>query len=580
MKRKLIIVIACIGLVTSGCEDFLEQTPKGVLGTEALANREGIEALLIGAYALVDGKDSYFNYQWEGSNTNWVFGSMAGGDAHKGLQSATFIEIDQICGYESIPGNYYFNSKWQLVYEGVARCNSMLRSLAIAPDLQDAEKLNFEAQAKGLRGFFHFEGKRMWNNVPYIDENINPYESKNDTDIWPEIEADLQFAFDNLAGDGMEIGRLNKWAAGAFLAKVYMTQGKFAAAKSLLEDIYTNGVQPTGVKYSLNNTFGEIFSLEGRNTPESVFAIQSSVNDGASGFNGNSDYTLNYPNQANEFPYFGFSGFQPSQELVNSFRTDANGHPYLDGSYNNSDKAVISDDGIESWDTFTPDSEPLDPRLDVTVGRRGIPFLDWNFGAAHPGKDWIIDQQYGGPYTPKKMVFRQVEVYDGLVDYTSYPTASAVNYCLIRFADIILWLAECEAEIGSLDKARGYVNEIRVRAANPDGFVLGEYSADPAANYVIAEYPGSGAPFDSKENALKAIRFERKLEFALEGHRFFDLVRWGEAQTEINKYLQYESTLRDFYKGKTFQPTDLYYPIPQSQIDLMGTDKLKQNEGY
>lgn len=563
----------------SGCQDFLEQTPQGVLGTNALATRQGVEGLLTGAYALLDGKDSYFNYQWEGSNTNWVFGSMAGGEAHKGLQPATFIEIDQIVGYEAVPTNYYFNAKWQLLYEAIARCNSTLKALKITSELTENERVSYEAQAKALRGFFHFEAKRMWNMVPFIDENEDPYEADNNSDIWSEIESDLQFAFANLPATGLEIGRINKWAAGAFLAKVYLYQKKFTDAKPLLEDIYINGTQPTGTKYKLNDKFQDNFSLAARNSPESVFAVQSSANDGSGGLNGNSDFTLNYPNQSNEFPYFGFSAFQPSQELVNSYRTDENGLPYLDGSYNEPDKSVVSDDGIESWDYFEPDAGNLDPRLDLTVGRRGIPFLDWNFGAAHPGKDWIADQAYGGPYSPKKMIFQQSEIYDGLVDYASYPTSSAINYPLVRFADVILWLAECEAEVGSLDKARTYVNEIRARAANPESWVLGEYSTEPAALYVIAEYP-AGASFDTKENALRAIHFERKLELALEGHRFFDLVRWGEAEQQLNNYLTYEQTLRSFYAGKTFQTNDIYFPIPQKQIDLMGIDKLKQNDGY
>jgi hypothetical protein len=579
MKTKLIILLAVINLVVSGCQDFLEQKPQGVLGTNALATRQGLDGLLTGAYALLDGKDSYFSYQWEGSNTNWVFGSMAGGDAHKGLQPATFVEIDQIVGYEALPGNYYFNAKWQLLYEAIARCNSTLKTLKITSDLTEDERVSYEAQAKALRGFFHFEAKRMWNMVPFIDENENPYEADNNSDIWPEIESDLSFAFDNLPVEGMEIGRFNKWAAGAFLAKVYLYQKKFTEAKPLLEDVYTNGTQPTGTKYKLNDKFQDNFSLATRNSPESVFAVQSSANDGSSGFNGNSDFTLNYPTQGNEFPYFGFSAFQPSQELVNSYRTDENGLPYIDGSYNDPDKVVKSDDGVESWDYFEPDAGNLDPRLDLTVGRRGVPFLDWNFGDGHPGKDWIADQEYGGPYSPKKMIFQQSEIYDGLVDYASYPTSSAINYSLIRFADVILWLAECEAEVGSLEKARAYVNEIRARAANPEGWVKAPYSTEPAALYVIAEYP-AGAPFDTKENALRAIHFERKLELALEGHRFFDLVRWGEAEEQLNNYLTYEQTLRSFYAGKTFQPNDVYFPIPQTQIDLMGIDKLKQNNGY
>ena len=264
---------------------------------------------------------------------------------------------------------------------------------------------------------------------------------------------------------------------------------------------------------------------------------------------------------------------------MNSYRTDNSGLPLLSGAYNDPVNIVIDDDGKESDDnSFVEDTGNLDPRLDWTVGRRGIPYYDWG---VHPGKAWIRNQTYGGPYSPKKNVYRKSQT--GQYVDQSWPGGpfNANNYTMIRFADIILWLAECEVEVGSLDKAREYVNMIRARAANPGGFVRESDSNNASANYVIGLYT-AGYPFDNRENARKAVHFERKLELAMEGHRFFDLVRWGEAPNTIEAYLNYEKTKRvESLKDARFDAgVDEYYPIPQLQIDLMGPSILEQNPGY
>src|SRR5690606_1455652 len=245
------------------------------------------------------------------------------------------------------------------------------------------------------------------------------------------------------------------------------------------------------------------------------------------------------------FPYgdspFGCCGFyQPTIDLVDSYRTDANGLPYID-DYNST--VVTNDLGISSDAPFTPYSGTLDPRLDRTVGRRGIPYLDWG---NHPGQKWIRDQNYSGPYAPKKNIFPQ-ETADEYWDKSSWAPGSAININIIRFADVLLMAAEAEAQAGSLDKALEYVNEVRNRAANPATFVykyidpanpLDGVTSTPAANYRISPY--ADGTFTSKEVALKMIYFERKLELAMEGHRFFDLVRWGIAAATLNTYFAFE----------------------------------------
>ena len=580
MKRFLyfLLCLVLVGLTYSCGKSFLERNPKGTLDENALANKKGVEALLIGAYSVLDGYVDGVIGGWESAGSNWVYGGISGGDAHKGTDGGDQSSINPIERFEHVPTNEYFNIKWSVVYEGVARCNSVLRVMAKATDINAADVTRITAEARFLRGHYHFEAKKMYKNVPYIDETITDFKVPNNTDIWPKIEADLKFAYDNLSEIMSAKGRVNKWAAAALYGKALLYQGKYAEAKTVFDQVYTNGKTATGIKYKLLEKFHDCFDAETENSSESVFAIQYSVGDGApNAANGGWGDVLNFPYNSGPGGCCGF--YQPSQDLVNSFQVDANGMPFID-NYN--DNEVKSDAGLTSAEPFTPTTVPLDARLDWTVGRRGIPYLDHG---KHPGSDWIRLQSYGGPYSPVKNVFTKAEK-DKLNDksfWTSGVTAS--NYNLIRFADVILMLAECEVEVGSLEKARQYVNEIRARAANPAGFV--KDGAVDAATYKVGLYT---TPWVDKALARKAVHFERKLELAMEGHRFFDLVRWGEAKATLDAYFKYESgSLKPIKNARTYLKDPSvpvfqagkheYFPIPQTQIDL-SSGTLKQNPGY
>lgn len=573
MKKKFSIKHISLGLafLLAACQDnFLDQPPIGQIDQGLLNNEAGALAILVGAYSLLDGQGA--GGSWDASGANWVYGGICGSDAYKGAAATEQPEITSIERFESLPTSSYFRNKWRTVYDGVGRANDAIRAIKTAEDISEANEVTFTAEARFLRGHYHFEAKKMWNNVPYIDENVTDYRLPNNQNIWPQIEADFKFAYDNLPEDQLQVGRANKWAAAAYLAKTYMFQGKFADAKPLLEKIITDGKNANKLKYQLVNRFHDNFRAATKNNLESVFEIQYSVNDGANGGNGGAGEVLNFPN-------FGRAGdccglYQPSQNLVNAFKTDTLGLPLLD-SFNKED--VKNDEGLQSSQTFVPYTGNLDPRLDWTTGRRGIPYLDWG---NHPGRSWIFDQNYSGPYSPKKNVFYKAE--EGINTQASSFLKGYVanNYRMIRFADVLLWAAECEVEIGSLDKARDYVNQIRKRAANTDGFVKGT-DGKASAKYVIGLYE---KPWTDKEMARTAVRFERRLELAMEGHRFFDLVRWGIADSEINAYLEQEQKKRQYLKGAIFKKgKSEYFPIPQASIDLSskgGLPTLKQNPGY
>jgi len=382
----------------------------------------------------------------------------------------------------------------------------------------------------------------------------------------------------------------------------------------LLEEIVAKG------NYKLATNFHDNFKASTNNNSESIFEVQYSVNDGApGGENGNIGSTLNYP--------YGGGGittccgfFQPSQNLVNAFQTDADGLPLLT-DFNNED--VTNDMGIDAYSewksgtaykkdqyasitvnnietaykalsdntgqkpsdfpavwkqVFTESDANLDPRLDWTVGRRGIPYLDWG---VHPGRTYVRDQAYAGPYSPMKHVMNRADI--GSATFVGNPRLNANNYRMIRLSHVLLWLAEIAVAPGAtqdLEAARGYVNLIRARAANPIGWVKNA-DGTPAANYVIGEYT---VPFASADEATRAVQFEERLEFAMEGHRRFDLVRWGIADQTLNAYYLVEGTKRGYLDKVKFIPNKHeYFPIPLQEIlnsQIGGQVTLTQNPGY
>lgn len=578
---KLFMLAVATGIYFYSCgKTYLDKRPLGQVDETALANKKGVEGLLIGAYSLLDGiggnKSDFYS-----AASNWIYGSISGSEAYTGSEdgdgprNATLpAEIFSTL----IPTNAALASKWGTVYDGVQRANDVLRIMAKAKDISAEDQKRIAAEVKFLRAHYHFEAKKIWNKVPYIDETITyengSYRVSNEKDIWPDIENDLKYAVDNLAITPYQgaVGRANRYTATALLAKAYLFQKKFPEAKPLLEVIINSG------KYQLVN-FHDNFNPETKNSKESIFSVQMSVNDGAIGQNGNYGDVLNFPHGflVGMQPGFCCGYFLPSQYLVNHFKTDAvTGLPDFD--HFNDDPVVKNDEGVESTDPFTPYTSTLDSRLDWTVGRRGIPYLDWG---NHPGKDWIRSQHLNGPYSPKKNSYyksQQTRLTDASF-WSNGATANNVN--LIRYADVLLWAAEVEIEIGDLNRAREYVNQIRRRAANPSGWVKNT-DGTPAANYKVGEY---ATAWTDKEFARKAVRYERTLELAMEGHRFFDLVRWEIADTEINAYLQKEKTLRTYLNNAVFKKgCNEYFPIPQTQIDLSaGTDgkaKMIQNPCY
>ena len=338
-----------------------------------------------------------------------------------------------------------------------------------------------------------------------------------------------------------------------------------------MSEVVTSGTNPAGQKAGLEEKYGDIFDAEYRNGVESIYTVQYSVNDGSGGNNAGNGEVLNFPYKGGGGSPGGCCGFfNPTQDFVNSFRTDASGLPFLDNSYNN--EKVTNDQGVAVDASYIEYAGALDPRLDWSVGRRGIPYWDWG---PHTGQDWIRDQSYSGPYNGKKQVYKKSQ--EGTLtevgNWTSGWTAN--GYRLIRYADAMLLLAECKAMTNDGDLGLAQVNAIRTRAGNTAGFVREDDDSADAANYVIGTY-GS---FASQAAAMTAIKMERKLELGQEGHRYYDLQRWGDVESDLSRIMAHEKTMEwgsALYGSSSIGAEDVNFPIPQRQIDL-GLGNIVQN---
>lgn len=580
IKKSLTVAGVSTALLLGGiaCKDsFLSIPVTGQLSSAQLTSAPGLQNLAVSAYASLNGR----GFGWFGSSFNWLWGGVTGGEANKGSNAGDQSTAVFVQNFTISPTTGPLNDKWGGMYEGISRANALLRTVAVAaPEVTDVLKKTLTGESRFLRGHYYFELKKTFNMAPYVDETVDYGAGitavPNNTDLWPKIEADFKYAYDNLPEVQSAAGRANKWAAASYLAKAYMYEKKFAEAKALFDLIIANGMTANGKKYALLANFTDNFNAAKSNNEEAVFSIQNAANTGDVN-NANPDMVLNYPyGSGPPTQPAGCCGFfQPSFDMANSFRTTAGGLPLLDGSYNAAGNELKNDQGIDSKAPFTPDAGPVDPRLDYSVGRRGLPYLDWGI---HPGVSWIREQTYGGPYSPKKFIYYKSQD-KTLTDVSSWTDGySTINFDIIRYADVLLMAAEAEIEVGSLETARNYINMIRARAANKAVYVV-DASGNPAANYVISQYT---TPFAGQDAARTAVRFERKLELSGEGHRFYDLVRWGIAAPVLNAYLTYESKKLPgtFGAGIFTAGKNEYMPIPQTQIDRQGTTVLKQNSGY
>ncbi len=601
------VTIVLLAMSYSCSEDFLTKEPLGSTSENVFYDAKGIDALLTGTYAMVGGS-SLWDVSWGASIQNWTYGSVASDDAYKGSEVTDQVPVNDIERWEVQSTNGYPANKWKLdIGMGVDRANKTLKVINATLEqgkITEDEANNFRAEARFLRALFYFEARLVFGDyLPIItEETEDPKQVSNENPKGAVLDQiivkDLNFAIDHLPETQAQIGRPTKYAAMALEARALLQDLRYDAAKPLLDAIIKSG------KFSLMPNFIDNFNIETNNNAESIWEIQANVNDISQSLNAEMGIGLNWPHGGDIGMCCGFH--QPSQNLVNAYKVNDDGLPMFK-TFDDTDLA--NDAGISSDEAFEVDPHPVDPRLDFTVSRRGIPYKDWGINR---GSNWVRKQADGGPYLPaSKPFFKKSERYT-LSTTTGWMSGiNANNYRYLRYSHVLLWRAEVAAYEGDLKKALDLVNEIRERAGHKVvmGKVLinklpasvypwGEGTTDadyltggavdwtqPAANYKVGLYKA----FANKDAAMTAVQWEQRLEFATEGFRFFDLRRWddlpnkigGKSMAEIlNSFAVNDKRVRaSFMNGANFSDADKFMPIPQSQLDLQ-PGVLVQRPGY
>lgn len=595
IKRKFwigTVVVLIAGTFLYGCEDFLNQPPQGSLDANTLANASGVEATLIAAYRALDNPDG-FSLQ-AGAASNWAFSSITSDDAYKGTEATDDAVGTQMEQYNWSTGGAdgRFNDTWRKQFEGVNRANSAIQLLNQVRDNQpgaisDADANSIRGEALFLRAHYHFDLWQKFENIPYYTEEDDSFIKTNQgVDVVGNLVSDLQEAISLLPDSPRngEPGRATSWSAKAYLGMVHTWNGDYAAARTVLEDVVNNG--PFALEENYHHVWTGFSDLY--NGPETVLAYQASSNDGEpNGNNANFGERLNFPHSGSPFGCCGFH--QGSQNLVNFFKVDGSGLPLaMAGGAN----GLSVFDATRSWNAqdtefdATQNTVPVDPRIDWTVGRDGVPYKDWGPHA----ESWIRQPAFGGPYSPKKNVHESGSDAQSNVGWVN-TQLNSVKIHILRYADVMLQLAEAYVETGSPELARPLINQLRTRAGvaaqgpGADRATIAVPINDPSitwANYQIGLYPAGS--FSDVNYARAAVRAERRLELGMEGTRLFDLQRWGILEPTLNNYIAVEQGRRE-YLNASAQVTERYYrfPIPSVQIELSqqdGASTLTQNPGW
>jgi starch-binding outer membrane protein, SusD/RagB family len=580
MKKINILLLAVIVFFSACSEDFLDSKPKGKLSDELLNSADGIDALCVAAYSALAGPEGS-NLAFLSPTSNWIYGDVRAETAYKG--GGGINDLWEYHAFETFNGVYPDNGlldrKWFHMYISVQRANNAIRRLNAVSEQEVKEKNIRLGEMKFLRAHFFFELSRLFNKIPYFDENVNIEDYvkiRNDEftrdQILEKIAKELEEAAALLPARQVQKGRATKFAALAYQAKVtlyraYKQDDKNAVVsidQTLLNQVVSLCEQVEKGGYDLLKDFQQLSMVEYENGIESIFAIQYSIADGTDLGRINWSNLLNAPRG---LAYNGDGFFQPSQNLVNSYKTSANGTPLID-NYNNSNIMTVQD-ALDN---------PVDPRLDFTVGRIGVRWK--NYTVEPYSASWAREPAAYGYYHTKKFLVSPESPFM----VKGWPWGgSALNQDIIRFADVILWKAEALIELGRHNDAIPAINKVRQRAKNSRYVLAWNNTSDTdyAANYNIDIYkPGINCDW-TQDFARKALRFERKLELAMEGERFFDLVRWGIAHQVLNQeYFPKEKLLRTYFQNSEFvKGRDEYFPIPQAQINFSG-GLYVQNPGY
>ena len=558
------------------CSDFLnEQVPQATLTQDEVKNPKYVDNVIISAYAgLLSIEDmnasfSLWNYDTRSDD------AFVGGAAYS--DGAVFHDMEK--GVGIMTTDWPYASIWTRFYKYLSRVSLSLDMLSEADQNNDVIKQR-TAEMKFLRAYGHFQLKRLFKFIPFVNklnmtaqdyENLSNREYTND-EGWQQIINDLEDAYAVLPATQTEKGRPTKAACAAFLAKVYLykayhqddetTHAVTSINEKELQKVvdYTEPSIFTGydMEGDMHNNFRPEEEYE--NGKESLWAIQYSKNDGTTYGNLNFSNRLIVPCVQGVLDA-GCDFYKPSHNLVDAYRTDADGMPLLDNFYE------------EDYEVGSP--QTVDPRLFVTVGLPGTPYMFNEKYMMSESKNWgRANGTYGYFVSLKQNV--DPALLDKYLFNADNQIASSMNRIVFRYADVLLMRAEALAQLGNTGDAIALVNKVRQRALDmKTSSIVAKYAAKYNVHYAVGMYEGSY----SKDEAMKIIKMERRLELAMESERFFDLVRWGDAEQVINKFYNEESKRLNFLTGAYFTKNkNEYLPIPDEQI-AASNGHYKQNIG-
>ncbi|WP_010416701.1 RagB/SusD family nutrient uptake outer membrane protein [Anaerophaga thermohalophila] len=560
MKKTIIALSFLLLIIGVSCEDFLDKKPNAILSQEDVTGPEQIDKLVTAAYSML-GNDNFL-----APLSLWPYGNVRSDDAYKGgrdladIPNFHFFEISENIN----PSFGEPDAMWYNLYIGISRANAALRALNSVDEEEFEKKAIRQGEMRFVRGHFYFLLKILFKNIPYVDEtvpedeygNISNVELSNE-ELWNKIAEDFKFAYENLPEMQEDKGRADKYAAATYLAKVRLyqayEQGEDHSVTNInadyLKDVLTYTEEVMSSQYHLEDDFGFNF-LPGdfENGPEAIFSIQFSHDDGT-------QYgRLNFGDVVTVPQGLGCCDFhKPSQNLVNAFKTDE-GLPMFQ-SYNENN--------------YNDEVNTTDPRLYHTVAMPGYPFKynpeliyeeSWN---RNPGV-------YGVYASLKENVDPSCDCFVNIDPFYG----NSKNRIVLRYADVLLMRAEALIELNREQEALPLINQVRERAKNSTKMI------PYAENTQVTLYePGVNCNW-TNEFARKALRWERRLEFAMEGNRFFDLVRWGVAGEVLNEFYDEEAEEVAYYKNAHFDENrEEYIPIPEQQINF-SKGVYEQNPNY
>lgn len=536
MKMKKYIKITALSLacmfIFSECDDKLDLAPLGELNSETFYNNEeDFEAASLAPYSTL------LNLYYDQGGSRFLRPTMyASDDARNALGNNDIEEFNWL------PNNGDFSNMYDDCFKGIMRANVVIEQLPLAEDFNDeSNKARFEAEAKFIRAYFYFILARNFGDVPLVDRVISTIEesrapNSQPGEVWDLIEADLEFASANLpeSYDDDNIGRATRYAALSLLGKVELYRAqwfgndtKYTEAAGHLNEVVNSGM------YSLVEDYGDNFSEDTENNAESVFEIQMT----------RGDFNPWLPND------FGLAGNQ-------NVGAAGTGRKIFTGAGCNQGECAPGGnvDGygrVHITSSLMDEFEDNDPRIYHTYYREGEDYAGepydpaWSITGATPAK-------YLRPFTTGGFP----------------PNISTNNERVIRYSDVLLLLAEAELMgNGNVARAAELINQVRERARNNYEIVYDE----PAPDGLLPDRPSDV----SVDQMHEWLRHERRVELALETHRYDDLVRWHRAGIiSIPTDVEFGNTLAN----QNWQERHLLKPIRQRELD--NNPNMDQNDGY